>query len=167
MKRIALLPTIGLAAVLVLPCAAFAQPAPQQAPPQTPSPQAPSPFSVQAERALDQQIAAHLRRLYQDLRITPAQQAQWERFARTIWSNAHAMHYVLAERGLNLGRMNAAQNLGNYATVADVHAYNMDRLAAAFRDLYDAMTPQQQQNATAFFYNRAQQFNNRHHHPMG
>lgn len=114
------------------------------------------------DRMLDQRVQQHITQLHQELGITPAQQQQWDQFARTMWQNAHQMHDVLQQRAERIGSMNALEDMQSYAQLSEVHAQDMQRLSSTFRSLYESMSPRQQQNATQIFRQEAERFAARH-----
>lgn len=150
------LPSLALAAMLALPGAAFAQATPQAAIPPTPAPQAAAPAGQTAPRHLTPQaVEQHIDRLHAQLRITPAQQQQWDQFAQVMRDNAANMRQAVEQRGAQLASMTAAQDMQSYAQLAQQHAQDMQKLSAAFQTLYDSMSPEQKQTADAVFRGRA------------
>ncbi|HET6183866.1 MAG TPA: Spy/CpxP family protein refolding chaperone [Acetobacteraceae bacterium] len=142
-----------LAASFALPAAAIAQNAAGNA--------EPSPSQM------DQRVKQHIARLHAQLQITPQQEQQWNRFAQIMWDNAHDMRTALMQREASLRSMNAAQDMDSYAHLAEVHAADMQRLSAAFHDLYASMTPAQQQNASRLFTQDAERHIARRHNQQG
>jgi hypothetical protein len=145
MKLTLTLSALGVTAMLAAPVAALAQ---QSAPASRPEPKS-------ATNGFASQVQQHISQLRTQLQITPAQDAQWNQFAQAMQQNADNMHAALEQRGAQLNTMNAPQDMQSYAHLAQVHAEDMQRLAAAFQSLYDAMTPAQQQNADNVFRSRA------------
>ena len=96
-------------------------------------------------------IERHIAHLHAQLQITPAQQTQWDQFAQVMRDNANAMGQVVDQRGAKFATMNAAENMQSYVTIAQQHARDTEKLAAAFQTLYDAMSDAQKKNADAFF----------------
>jgi hypothetical protein len=135
-------------AVALAPLAAFAQTTPTPATASTPAGAAPS-LSKEALQRMEQ----HNKQLHDELGITSAEQPQWDKFAQTMRDNAAGMSQALSERGAKIMSMNADENMKSYAEVAQVHADNMKKAAAAFDALYNDLTPQQKQTADAVFRN--------------
>jgi LTXXQ motif family protein len=150
MKLTTTLSALGITVMLAAPVAALAQPAPQSAPPSRTESEAATSSSGFAS-----QVRQHIGQLRTELRITPAQDAQWNQFAQVMEQNARNMHDALEQRGTQLNTTNAAQDMQSYAHLAQVHAEDMQRLSAAFQSLYDSMAPAQRQNADDVFRNRA------------
>ena len=94
MIRSSYLASAALALSLALPAAALAQSN------TTPSPSAgASPMSANAvPGSAEQRVDEHIRQLHAQLRITPAEQPQWDRFAEVMRENARAMDQEIAQR---------------------------------------------------------------------
>ncbi|HUZ72120.1 MAG TPA: Spy/CpxP family protein refolding chaperone [Stellaceae bacterium] len=83
-----------------------------------------------------------------ELKITPAQSAQFDKVAQAMRENT-------AERRKTFQQMraerdqppSALQHLEMGARLASMHAQQTDRFLAAFRPLYDSMTPAQKKTA--------------------
>jgi len=92
-------------------------------------------------------VEADLLELRNQLAITPAQQAQWEAFAKMTLDNATQLHERFRERSLNFARINAADNMADYATISELHAVQLRRLAGSFQTLYATLSPEQKVRA--------------------
>ena len=147
---------------LGLPLAAAAQEArpPSAQPPsaQQPSTRPPAAAANQGRRAQNltqeqmmQQVERHLSELRTQLGITPAQEPQWQEFAKVQRDNAMAMRQRFTQRGTQLPQMNAADNMMDYAQITELLAQERMRLATAFRALYDSMSAEQKQRADVIF----------------
>jgi hypothetical protein len=153
-------PLLILLAGLSLPVAAIAQT----------SPAAPAPAAVTQEPATagtprtgrrehdnltPEQRAArveqHLTRLRTALSITPAQVAPWDTFASVTRANSVEMHDRFQQRETQFARMNASENMNDYAAISELHAQQLRRLAVAFQALYGTMSPEQRNAADAVF----------------
>jgi hypothetical protein len=110
------------------------------------------------QNPMDQRVEQHIQQMRSELQITPQEQPEWHSFAQTMWQNAHEMNQILQRRAANLQTMNAAEDMQSYAQLAEVHAQNMQRMSAAFDQLYGVMSPQQRDHATQLFRQRAEQF---------
>ncbi|MDE2200368.1 MAG: Spy/CpxP family protein refolding chaperone [Rhodospirillales bacterium] len=144
MTRTKLRATAALFAVLALPVLpAAAQTA------------APPPTTMPARPTRPDRLEQHIATLHRQLRITAAQQPQWDAFAQTMRDNAQAMRADFQQRGAALAGMSAADNMRSYADLAEQHARNMQKLAASFQVLYDTMSPAQKHNADTVFQARA------------
>ena len=101
----------------------------------------------QAARMLPGQLVdGRIAFLKAELKITPAQEAQWQQVATAMRENASALDQTIAARQ-NSGTMNAVQRLEAREQFAKLHADNDARLLAAFKPLYASLSPQQQQMA--------------------
>lgn len=94
-----------------------------------------------AERFLPGRIAF----LKAELKITPQQEPQWNKVAETMQLNAHAIDAARAQfQGEPKDAMQALEARGRFA---ETMAKNNDRLLAAFRPLYQTLSPDQKQMA--------------------
>jgi len=92
-------------------------------------------------------VEADLLELRNQLAITPAQQPQWEAFGKMTLDNATQLHERFRERSLNFSRVNAADNMAEYATISEMHAVQLRRLAVSFQTLYATLSPDQKVRA--------------------
>jgi hypothetical protein len=152
----------AVAALLVLPAAALAQtsPNPGSATPQAAAPPAASsPIAghpVTGKNA-EERVERRINELHAQLRITPAEQQQWDQFATVMRENARAIDQLFIQRAQQLGSMTALQNMQSYEQLAEAHAQHLQKLVAAFQNLYDAMPDQQKQLADQVFHANAEQ----------
>lgn len=130
-----------------------------QQPGTMPPPPPPPPGGSGATGARVQQ---QLRDLYARLRITPAQQPQWNAFAGTLEGNAQHMMQLWSSRRATAS---ALDDMRNYAGIAQAHAEDMQRLVAAFTPLYASLSPQQKLAADQAFQQAAQQATMRNGRP--
>jgi periplasmic protein CpxP/Spy len=156
------------AALLFLPVAAAAQSSPTPAPaaPQAaPSPTAASPIAGHpvAGKNAEERVERRIRELHAQLRITPAEQQQWDQFANVMRENARDMDQLFIQRAQQLDSMSALQNMQSYEQIADAHAQHLQKLVAAFQTLYDAMPDQQKQLADQAFHVNAEQRSQQSH----
>ena len=80
-----------------------------------------------------ERVEQHIAELHAELHITAAQQGQWEQFAQVMRENAKEMDQLLQQRAADFGSMNAVQNMQSYAQIAQQHAQDTQKLAAALR----------------------------------
>ncbi len=104
-----------------------------------------------------EEVDRHIRQLHDQLKITPAEQPQWDQFAQVMHDNASQMGAAVAERADDVANMNAADNMQSYAKLAQVHADNMQKLSSAFKALYDSFPQAQRQLADGVFKAQARQ----------
>jgi hypothetical protein len=123
-----------------------------------PVPAAPAPAAGNAGvgDSIQTRVENRIKELHAQLRITPAEQAQWDQFAQVMRDNARDMDQTLAERAQRFPSMNAEQNLQSYEQLAEAHAQRLHKLNQAFQSLYDAMPDQQKQVADQVFRQNAE-----------
>jgi Skp family chaperone for outer membrane proteins len=107
--------------------------------------------------AVTDQVEEHITKLHTELKITPAQQPQWDPFAQVMRDNARDMDQSLQQRGTTLATMSAVDDMQSYAQVAQQHAQDMQKLSAAFQTLYASMSDDQKKNADMVFRARVAQ----------
>jgi hypothetical protein len=94
-----------------------------------------------------------------ELKITPAQEAQWQQFAAAMRQNAQSLDQAIATARQHRGTAsNAVERMEMRAEFAKVRADNAVRLASAFRPVYASLSPEQQQTANALMRHEG------HHH---
>jgi periplasmic protein CpxP/Spy len=97
-----------------------------------------------------QMVAGRIAFLKAELKITPAQEAQWQPFAAAMSQNAQALDQVIATARQHRGAAGSAvDRMETRVQFARVRADNAARLASAFRPLYASLSPEQQQMANA------------------
>jgi periplasmic protein CpxP/Spy len=153
---------VALTAVLSLPAAAFAQSS--QVPTPTPQGAAPpvaasSPLAGHpvAGKNAEERVEHRINELHAQLRITPAQRPQWDKFADVMRENARDMDQAFIQRSQQFQSMNALQNMQSYEQIAEAHAQHLQKLVPAFEDLYNAMPEQQKRIADQVFRENAEQ----------
>src|ERR1700756_3670036 len=150
-KRLA---SATLVALLPLPAAALAQspkapiPAPRGAPPAVSSPMAGHPV---AGKNAEERVEARIKELHAQLRITAAEEPQWNEFAQVMRENARDMDEAFIQRAQQFPTMNAVQNMQSYEQISEQHAQRLQKLVPAFQKLYDAMPDQQKRLADQVF----------------
>jgi periplasmic protein CpxP/Spy len=82
-----------------------------------------------------------------ELKIAPAQEAQWQQVATAMRDNAQALDQAMTTARQNRGAMNAVQRIELRGQFAKARADNDARLLAAFKPLYASLSPEQQQLA--------------------
>ncbi len=162
---------------LALPVAAFAQTAPANTMPPTSPQVAPSGGSVtaapqsgtppastmpKAHMPMKHAAARHvvsptervdqrINQLHSELKITAAQQPQWDAFATVMRANATAANQAYMDRTKQLPTMTAVEDMQSYAALTMLHAQDVQKLSTAFGALYAALTPEQQKTADTVF----------------
>ena len=82
-----------------------------------------------------------------ELKITPAQETQWQQVAGAMHENANSLDQAIKTARQDRGSMDAVQRIALREQFAKVRAENDARLLAAFRPLYASLSPEQQQVA--------------------
>jgi periplasmic protein CpxP/Spy len=159
---------VAVAALLALPAAAFAQSsAAPAAMPQGASPPAAASSPMAGHPVVgknaEERVARRINELHAQLRITPAEQQQWEQFAQVMRANAREMDQTFMQRAEQFPSMNAVQNMQSYEQIAEAHAQHVQKLVTAFENLYNAMPDQQKQLADQVFRTNAEQHAARSH----
>jgi periplasmic protein CpxP/Spy len=133
---------------VALPAGALAQ---SQSPDGRPSATTRPPAPMRSGMAQPDQVERYITRLHAQLRVTPAQQAQWDQFAQIMRDNAKSMYQAFEQRASSFGSMNAVDNMLSYAQIAQQNAEDTQKLATAFQALYGSMSDDQKKNADAVF----------------
>jgi len=121
---------------------------PPAAAPTLPMTAPPPPPALNREEAA--RVDHYIADLHRRLRITAAEQPQWDVFAQTVRDNATHMDQLSKARH-DAAAMNAVEDLKSYAELAEAHAQDMQRLVPTFEALYAAMPPEQQKLADTEF----------------
>jgi protein CpxP len=82
-----------------------------------------------------------------ELKITPAQETQWQQVAEAMHENANSLDQAIKTARQDRGSMDAVQRLAQREQFAKVRAENDARLLAAFKPLYASLSAEQQQVA--------------------
>ena len=82
-----------------------------------------------------------------ELKITPAQETQWQQVAGAMHENANSLDQAIKTVRQDRGSTDAVQRLAQREQFAKVRAENDARLLAAFKPLYASLSPEQQQVA--------------------
>ena len=104
------------------------------------------------ERGSMAQVERHIAGLQRRLKMTPAQQPQWEAFTAVMRQNATHMETLQRDRAERVTAMSAPEDMRSYAEVARAHADDLQRLVPAFDALYAAMTVEQKAVADHTFH---------------
>lgn len=141
---------LGLA--LSLPLAALAQTSAPSAAPNADAARRERASMTPQQRA--QRMETHLTELRAQLAITPAQQAPWEAYAEVSRANATELHNRFQQREAQFARINAAENMADYATIAELRATQLRRISTVFQTLYATLSAEQQLSADKAFRTR-------------
>ena len=145
---------------LVAASPVFAQPAPSADGTQTSAPAAQAQPAHEHHRSAEQFVAGRIAFFKAQLKITPQQEAQWNKVAEAMHANAKATDAARAQ--IPEGPKNAVQALEAHGHFAETMAQNTERLLVAFRPLYQNLSPEQQKMADELLAEHS-----RHHHHFG
>ena len=81
------------------------------------------------------------------LKITPAQEGQWQKVEAAMRENAKALDQTVASARQKSGDRNAVERLEMREQFIKIRAENTGRFLAAFKPLYGSLSPEQQQMA--------------------
>jgi Spy/CpxP family protein refolding chaperone len=99
-------------------------------------------------------IETHIKSLHSALRITAAQEQQWQAVADAMRDSAKNVGALIRDRAANLKTMTAIDDLHSYEAIADAHAAGVKALIPSFEVLYATMSDAQKKNADAVFRHR-------------
>jgi hypothetical protein len=112
-----------------------------------------------------QLVDGHIAFLKAELKITPAQEAQWQQVANAMRQNAHSLDQAIANaRQHRDAATNAVERMEARGEFAKLRADNSARLLAAFKPLYASLSPDQQQVANALMMSHHGWRHHGHHH---
>jgi len=105
-----------------------------------------------AERMMPGQfVEGRIAFLKTELKITPAQESQWQQVAAAMRENAKTFDETVTAVRQNRATTDAVQRLELREQFAKARADNTARLIAAFKPLYTSLSPEQQQMANRLF----------------
>lgn len=144
-------------ALLVVP--ALAQTTMPSAPPPTPPTAAPSampaaPTTKAAPKKTSKRLSgvdARIASLHKRLKITAAQEPQWQQVAQVMRDNAAQIEQLVKDRNAKLKTMTAVDNLQTYSDIAQAHADGLKKLVPVFDTLYGSMSDAQKKTADEVF----------------
>lgn len=99
-------------------------------------------------------VETRIKQLHEQLKITTAQEPQWNAVAQAMRDDAAAMQSMIAKQRQNRAQMTAVDDLRSYEEVTETHVAGLQKLIPAFQALYDSMSPEQKKNADAVFSHR-------------
>ena len=100
-------------------------------------------------------VDARIKDLHSKLKITAAQDEQWNKVAQVMRDNAAAMEPLITARK-EKGAMNAVDDLKSYSEIQDAHAAGLKNFIAAFEPLYSGMSGDQKKLADNVFASRVE-----------
>ncbi len=132
---------------LILPSAAIAQ--------ASPAPAAKT-MSTKKSTPANDAVEVRIKSLHNALKITPAEEAQWQAVADVMRDNAKTTGALIEERTANAKAMTAIDDLHSYEAIAEAHVAGVKKLIPAVDALYANMPDAQKKNADAVFSHRVQ-----------
>jgi protein CpxP len=136
-----------------------ANPAPANPAPASPAPASPAPAkesanpapTASADTAATTRAEARIKQLHAELKITPAEEAQWKDFADVMRSNAREMGQAALQIGQQADTMTALQSMQSYEQLTEANLQRLQKLLPAFAALYNAMSADQKKVADQVF----------------
>jgi periplasmic protein CpxP/Spy len=102
----------------------------------------------------DGAVEKHIKELHVTLKITPAEESQWNEVAETMRANAKVLDRAIDKRDANVSRATAIDDLNAYADIVQAHATGVKKLASSFSQLYSSMSDDQKKEADEVFSHR-------------
>jgi protein CpxP len=125
---------------------------------QTPDPHASADSShsamANADAKRDAAVEKHIKEMHATLKITSAEEAQWNTVAETMRESAKDLDRAIDKRDAIKASATAIDDLNAYADIAQAHANGVKKLASAFSGLYSAMSDDQKKEADEVFSHR-------------
>jgi periplasmic protein CpxP/Spy len=112
------------------------------------------PAMANADAKRDDAVEKHIKALHAQLKITPAEESQWNAVAETMRENAKNLDRAIDKRDANMATATAVDDLNAYADIAQAHANGVKKLSSAFSGLYSAMSDAQKKEADEVFSHR-------------
>ncbi len=106
------------------------------------------------EASETRKIEDHIRQLRNELKITAAEEPQWDSVAKTMRENAEEIDQAIDKRDATINTATAVENLNSYADVVQTHAAAVKKLADSFSALYAEMSESQKRMADEIFAHR-------------
>jgi protein CpxP len=97
-------------------------------------------------------VEVRIKELHAKLKITPAQEEQWNNVTRVMRENAKTMEELIKARSEKAKTMNAVDDLKSYAEIAEAHADGIKKFIPAFEPLYAGMSDAQKKDADKLFH---------------
>ncbi len=121
---------------------------------QTPAPASPASASAAASGSKathEERVEHQIGWLHSQLKITSAQEPQWNAFADVMRDNARTMGDLYRQRVAG-SNQSALDDMKQYSAIADAHAQGTKKLVDAFAPLYDSLSPEQKKLADTTFH---------------
>jgi hypothetical protein len=108
-----------------------------------------------AESPSKSAVESRINELHRKLKITEAQEPQWDAVARVMRENAQEMEALQKQRASDAKSMDAVGVVKSYAQVVQAHEEGIRKFIPAFEDLYNSMSDSQKKVADTMFRGRA------------
>ena len=97
-----------------------------------------------------------IKKLHGQLKITAAQEEQWNKVAQVMQENAATMEPLIKARREKQATTNAIDDLKSYGEIMEAQAAGIKSFVAAFEPLYSSMPDDQKKVADRVFIHRVQ-----------
>ncbi len=111
------------------------------------------PAAAAATSSKPETVEQRITMLKAALKITPAQEAKWDKVATAMRENAAAMAKLVKEKEAKAQNITAVDDLKTYQDFSQAHLDGLKNLTSAFEALYDSMPAEQKKNADQVFHN--------------
>lgn len=112
---------------------------------------APAPADTAAGQKPIDKAEAQIKAMHAKLKITAAQDPQWEAFVSAERDNAQEMSDLIDKREKTAGTLNAVDDFKNYEAIAKAHEDGLEKIVPAFEKLYSSLSDDQKKMADAMF----------------
>ncbi|HLX01618.1 MAG TPA: Spy/CpxP family protein refolding chaperone [Trinickia sp.] len=109
-----------------------------------------APVAASATAAHGARTEQRIATLHSELKITPAQETQWQQFADVMRQNGETMGNLYRQRMADKN-LSALDDMKQYTQIAQAHADGMTKLVAAFEPLYNSFSADQKKLADETF----------------
>ena len=99
-------------------------------------------------------VEARIKSLHDQLKITPAQEPQWNAVAQAMRDSAKNTGALISDRAKKTKSMTAIEDLHTYRAILKTHLDGIDQLTTAFEALYASMPDAQKKIADTVFSRR-------------
>jgi periplasmic protein CpxP/Spy len=111
-----------------------------------------TPAAASATETKGETVQQRIADLHASLKITPAEETQWNGVAQAMHENAAAMDKLVATNRTTLPQnLSAVQELQTYQQLAQAQVDGLENLTAAFSTLYNVMSDDQKKLADQVF----------------
>ncbi|HUA33741.1 MAG TPA: Spy/CpxP family protein refolding chaperone [Candidatus Binataceae bacterium] len=100
-------------------------------------------------------VEAHIKELRTKLKITEAEEPQWNNLCQVMRDNAQAMLDLEKQRAADAQSMNAVDVIKSYEQVIEAHEDGMKKFVPAFEAFYNTLSDSQKATADAMFRSKA------------